>query len=108
MSKKEYSIEELETMLKEKKKVPKKKRKKMKTGKKAFWLGMFFSIALIIFSGVMIFVDKDTTTVAIFGGAGVACIPILFSIYEKRSNEISLKHMEKNYIEDYDDKEGIY
>ena len=81
---------------------------KMKTGKKAMWVGMFFCIILVMFSMAMIMIDKDTNTTSILGGAGVAAIPFLFGIYEKYSTEISLKNMEENFIEDYDKKMGIY
>ena len=80
----------------------------MKTGKKAFWMGMIMCIALIVFSGMMVVLDKDTQTVTIFAGAGVACITILFGIYEKHSTKISLKHMEENYNPNYDEERGIY
>ena len=86
----------------------KKKKPKMKTGKKALWVGMWFCIVLIIFSMAMIMIDKDTNTTSILGGAGVAAIPFMFGIYEKYSTEISLKNMEENYIENYDEKMGIY
>lgn len=84
------------------------KKPKMKTGKKALWVGMLFCIVLIIFSMAMIMIDKDTNTTSILGGAGVAAIPFMFGIYEKYSTEISLKNMEENYIENYDEKMGIY
>lgn len=102
------SIEELEKMLDEKKKIEKRIKKKMKTEKKAMWAGLISCIILILFSMVMVVIDKDTQTTAIFGGAGVLAIPFIFGIYEKYSTDINLKHMEKNYIEDYDNKEGIY
>lgn len=87
---------------------PIKSKKKMKTSKKAFWLGMTMSIGLIIFSAVMILMDKDTSTVSIFGGAGVACIPVLFGIYERYSNQLSLKHMEMDYNPNYDNDNNLY
>lgn len=85
-----------------------KKKPKMKTSKKALWVGMWFCIILIVFSMAMIIIDKDTNTTSILGGAGVAAIPFMFGIYEKYSTEISLKNMEENYIENYDEKMGIY
>lgn len=94
---------ELKALLKQKK-----KKRRMKTGKKAFWAGMIMSIALIVFSAIMVVLDKDTQTVAIFAGAGVACIALLFGIYEKHSTKINLKHMEKNYIPNYDEERGLY
>lgn len=84
----------------------KKRRKRMTTAKKAFITATAFCILLVVFSAVMIVLDKDTMTVSVFGGAGVACIPILFGIYDKYSNEISLKHMEMNYDPNYDENQG--
>lgn len=55
----------------------------------------------------MVIMDKDTQTVAIFAGTGVVAITVIFGIYEKHSTAINLKHMEENYIVDYDEKEGI-
>lgn len=105
----EMTIEELEEYVRLKKgDKPREVKKKMKTGKKALWTSLLISIALIVFSMAMIVMDKDTQTTSILGGAGVASIPFLFGIYEKFSTEISLKNMEKNFIEDYDEKQGIY
>lgn len=86
----------------------KKQKKKMKTGKKALRAGVFLCSVLIIFAMVMVFIDKDTTSNAIFASAGVVCITVMFGIYEKFSTDISLKHMEENYIPDYDEKKGLY
>ena len=80
----------------------------MKTGKLAFVAGVTSCIILVVFAMVMVFLEKDTQTNAIFGGAGVVAITIMFGIYEKYSTDISLKHMEKNYIPDYDERERIY
>lgn len=94
---------ELKALLKQKK-----KKRRMKTGKKAFWLGFSICVILIMFSALMVLIDKDTQTVAIFAGAGVSMIPIIFGIYEYHSTKISLKHMEKNYIPNYDEERGLY
>ena len=104
----ENHVEILKREAQQKYKPIRKKKPKMKTGKKALWVGMWFCIVLIIFSMAMIMIDKDTNTTSILGGAGVAAIPFMFGIYEKYSTEISLKNMEENYIEDYDEKMGIY
>lgn len=56
----------------------------------------------------MVILDKDTQTVAIFAGAGVSIIPFNLAIYQGNSTKENLIHMEKNYIVDYDEKEGIY
>lgn len=97
------SEEELKRLLKSKK-----SKRKMKTGKKGFWTGMIISIILLIFSAVMVILDKDTQTVAIFAGAGVSIIPFNLAIYQNNSTKENLVHMEKNYIENYDQQEGIY
>ena len=80
----------------------------MKTGKKAFWAGMFVALGLIVFSAVMVYMGKDTHTVSIFAGSGVVCVSILFGIYEKYSTQISLKHMEEDYNPNYDEERGLY
>lgn len=109
-----YSVKELEKIIEEKKqkeeetKQIKNKKKRMKTGKKAMWAGLSMCIILIIFSMIMVWLDKDTQTTSILGGAGVAAIPFIFGIYDKYSTEISIKNMDMNYIEDYDEKEGLY
>lgn len=102
-----YTKSEMNEMLKQREKASKKK-KKMKTGKRALWVGLAFCMILVAFSMAMIMIDKDTQTTSILGGAGVAAIPFLFGIYEKYSTQISLKNMEENFIEDYDERMGIY
>lgn len=107
MSEKEYTLKELEAMISKQKKGTRRRKRKMKTEKKALWSGLMACIILIVFSMVMVVIDKDTQTTAIFGAAGVTAIPFIFGIYEKFSTDINLKHMEKNYIQDYDEKEGL-
>lgn len=87
---------------------PHPKKRRMKTGKKAFYVAFMLCILMLVFSAVMVYLDKDTATVGIFAGSGVICITVLFNIYEKGSNEITKIHMEKNYNPNYDEEEGIY
>lgn len=83
-------------------------RKKLKFGKKILASSVGIAISLIIFSMVMIYQGKDTSTLAILATAGVGVIPFMYNIYDKNNTQINLKHMEKNYIEDYDEKNNLY
>lgn len=86
----------------------KKKRKRMKSGKKALFLAFGICAVLILFTMAMIFLGKDTTSLTILATAGVGILPIMYGIYDKHETQINLKHMEKNYIPDYDERNGIY
>ena len=87
---------------------PKRKRKRMKSGKKALFLAFGICAVLILFTMAMIFLGKDTTSLTILATAGVGILPIMYGIYDKHETQINLKHMEKNYIPDYDERNGIY
>lgn len=80
----------------------------MKSGKKALFLAFGICIVLMIFTMAMIFLEKDTSSLQILATAGVGILPIMYGIYEHSNTKINLKHMEENYIEDYDEKHGIY
>lgn len=86
----------------------KKKKKRMKFEKKSL-IGIFILCGVLIaFTMLMIYQGKDTTSLTILATAGVGCIAFVYERYEKHSNQINLKHMEMNYIEDYDERKGIY
>ena len=87
---------------------PKRKRKRMKSGKKALFLAFGICAVLILFTMAMILLGKDTTSLTILATAGVGILPIMYGIYDKYETQINLKHMEKNYIPDYDERNGIY
>lgn len=87
---------------------PKRKRKRMKSGKKALFLAFGICAVLILFTMAMILLEKDTTSLTILATAGVGILPIMYGIYDKYETQINLKHMEKNYIPDYDERNGIY
>lgn len=106
-----YSIEELEKMLNEEKAKEKdnyKKKKRMKSGKKALFLAFSICIILLIFTMSMIYLDKDTSSLGILATAGVGVLPVMYGIYDFNNTKINLKHMDENYIKDYDDERGIY
>lgn len=105
--KEELTKEEI-AELEAKKELEELNKKRMTTSKFAFWLGFLFAFGLVIFSCVMIVINKDTPTVSVLGGAGVAAIPFLFSIYRKNSTAINLKHMELDYNPNYDDDHNLY
>ena len=85
-----------------------KKRKRMKSGKKALFLAFVICILLMVFTMVMIALEKDTSSLEILATAGVGILPVMYGIYEHSNTKINLKHMEENYEPDYDEKHGIY
>ena len=90
------------------KKLEKKKRRKMKSGKRALFTAFGICIVLIFFTMAMIYLGKDTTSLTILAGAGIGILPIMYGIYDHYNTKINLMHMEKNYIEDYDEENNIY
>lgn len=85
----------------------KKKKKRMKFGKKMLVLSFVTCFVLILFTMVMIYIGKDTTSLTILAGAGVGVLPVMYGVYDHYSTQISLKHMEENYIPNYDDEMGL-
>lgn len=85
-----------------------KKRKRMKSGKKALFLAFGICIVLMIFAMAMIFLEKDTSSLQILATAGVGILPIMYGIYAHSNTKINLKHMEENYDPNYDENQGIY
>ena len=85
-----------------------KKKKRDEVWEKALFLAFGICAVLILFTMAMIFLGKDTTSLTILATAGVGIIPIMYGIYDKYETQINLKHMEKNYIPDYDERKGIY
>lgn len=119
-----YNIEELEKLIELKKaqielhkietqeeqkttKTDKQKKKRMKFGKKMLVLSFLICFALILFTMIMIYIGKDTTSLTILAGAGVAVLPVMYGVYDHYSTQINLKHMEENYIPNYDDEVGL-
>lgn len=82
--------------------------RKMKSGKRALFLAFALCAVLIAFTMAMIFSGKDTTSLTILATSGVGILPIMYAIYTQSETKINLKHMEENYIENYDEKRGIY
>lgn len=113
-----YSVEELEKLLEKARqekenqeaidsKEQKKEKKRLKFGKKMLLLAFTTCFALIIFTMVMIVLGLDTTSLTILAGAGVGVLPVMYGIYDHYATKISLKHMEENYIPNYDEKMGL-
>lgn len=84
------------------------KRKRMKSGKKALFLAFVICILLMVFTMVMITLEKDTSSLEILATAGVGILPVMYGIYEHSNTKINLKHMEESYDPNYDEKHGIY
>lgn len=84
------------------------RKRSMKFGKKALVVGFVIAVILIIFTMAMIYMGKDSSSLEILAGAGVSVLPILFGIYHHYNTKINLKHMEQNYVENYDEQNGIY
>lgn len=83
-------------------------KKRMKTGKKVLAAAFALCSILIIFTMIMICMDKDTTSLSILATAGVGILPVMYGIYDNFNTKINLKHMEKNYNPNYDEERGIY
>lgn len=98
------SVKELQELLNKNKR----KKRRMKTGKKALYSAYVICGVLLLFTMIMIYQGKDTTSLTILAAAGVGVLPIMYGIYDHYNTKINLKHMEENYITDYDEQEGIY
>jgi len=85
-----------------------KPKRRMKTSKKALYIAFVICTVLILFTMAMIVLGKDTSSLGILATAGVGILPVMYAIYERGSTEEKRIHMEKNYIPDYDEKEGLY
>lgn len=84
------------------------KRYRMQTKKKVLYIAFTIAVGLLVFTMYMLLTGRDSTTLGILAGAGVGILPFMYKIYERASTEENLKHMEMNYIKDYDEREGIY
>lgn len=89
-------------------KKPKKKKKRMSSNKKALFLAFGICGVLLTFTMLMIYLEKDTSSLSILATAGVGILPIFYNIYNKAETKINLKHMEENYNPNYDEEKGIY
>lgn len=100
----EVSVEELQKAIK----LKKKQKRRMKFGKKVLASAFIACAVLVIFTMAMIYTGKDTTSLTILAGAGVGILPVMYGIYDNYNTKINLKHMEENYIPNYDEERGIY
>lgn len=80
----------------------------MKFGKKILASAFTICTFLVLFTMAMIYMEKDTTSLTILAGAGVGILPVMYGIYDNYNTKINLKHMEENYIPNYDEEMGIY
>lgn len=101
------ALEAIQRNSKASKKKEKRRRRKLKFGKKALVSAFLICGVLIAFTMAMIYLGKDTTSLTILAAAGVGILPIMYGIYDHYSTQISLLHMEKNYIPNYDEEEGL-
>lgn len=83
-------------------------KRELKFGKKALRSAFRICLILMIFTMAMIYLGKDTTSLTILATASVGILPVMYGIYNHSNTKINLMHMEKNYIPNYDEKEGIY
>lgn len=99
----EFTEKELKQMLKEKRK----EKKRMKTSKKALLAYFIVCSILVAFTMFMIYLEKDSSALNTLAEAGLKGLPVVYGIYQANSYFINKKHMEKNYIPDYDEREGL-
>lgn len=85
----------------------KNKKKRLKTGKRALWLYFTSCFLILLYVMVMLWFDKDSSTLSILAGAAVAALPAAYAIYTANSTKINLKHMEENYNPNYDKEHGL-
>lgn len=91
-----------------KKKKQSKRKKHMKTSKKAFWTYMIICAVILVYIMILLWFDKDSNTLSILAGTVVAAIAAVYKIYTDSSDKEKAIHMEKNYNPNYDKEEGIY
>ena len=84
------------------------KKKRMKTSKKALFVYFISCGILVLFVMVMIYQGKDSSALNTLAEEGLKGLPIIYGIYQANSYFINKKHMDKNYIPNYDEQEGIY
>lgn len=84
-----------------------KTKKKMSSDKKAFWMFMTWCSVIQIITLYMAILMQSETLLAIFAVEAVAGPVFTYKFYLEYKKEINLKHMEMNYIPDYDEINGI-
>ena len=103
----EFTERELETMLMKIRQDKKKKKKRMKTSKKALLAYFIVCGILVSFTTLMFYFEKYSSALNTLAEAGLKGLPVVYGIYQANSYLINKKHMEENYIPDYDEREGL-
>ena len=84
-----------------------KTKKRTRTDKKAFWLFMAWCTIIQIITLSMAIQMASETLLVIFAVEAVAGPVFVYKFYLEYNREINLKHMEMNYVQDYDEINGI-
>lgn len=85
-----------------------KKRKRMKTNKKAFLLLTIWAMIIQTYVMVMIVRLKDTMSLSIITGVVFGEIIAFYLGYLKYSEKIDIKSMDMNFNPNYDEENNIY
>lgn len=85
-----------------------KKKRKMKSIKKAYWFLTVWALLMQSYVLIMIVKLQDTMSLSIVAGVVFGELVAFYLGYLKYSRDIDLKHMDKNYRPDYDNEEGKY
>ena len=85
----------------------KKRKKRLSTSKKAFWV--FIIWCSIIQTITLYFAIKLSSEMllGIFAGSAVVEPIAIYKFYLEYNKEINLKHMDQNYMRNYDEVNGI-
>ena len=84
-----------------------KTKKKMSSDKKAFWMFMLWCSVIQVITLYMAIIVRIETILSIFAVEAVAGPVFTYKFYLEYKKEINLKHMDKNYIPDYNEINGI-
>lgn len=84
-----------------------KTKKKMSSDKKAFWMFMLWCSVIQVITLYMAIIVRSETILAIFAVEAVAGPVFTYKFYLEYKKEINLKHMDMNYIPDYNEINGI-
>lgn len=84
-----------------------KTKKRTRTDKKAFWAFMVWCFVIQVVTLYMAIKLQSETLLGIFAVEAVAGPVFVYKFYLEYNKELNLKHMEMNYINDYDEINGI-
>lgn len=83
-------------------------KRRMKTSKKALCAYGLICGILLVYTMMMLWFGKDSTTLTVLATAAVAALPAVYKIYTDSSDKEKMIHMEKNYNPNYDEENNIY